>query len=158
LEYNDKDLKLAGEVVQSFVGINKAIVKFTQQNASSLGLTVPQLGILNMIRSRPGLTLKNVTELLSLPKSTVSMAVDGLVNLGLVEREPSQEDRREVHVNATARGKEISQKSIENSLSYKAMAAALEKLPEEDIQLLVRIHNDLLASLKQTNLLLPYEK
>ncbi|MFB9761329.1 MarR family winged helix-turn-helix transcriptional regulator [Ectobacillus funiculus] len=153
MELNPQDLKQAGEVVQSFVSMNQAIIKFTQQNASSIGLTVQQMAILNLIRAKPEITLKAIAERLSLPKSTVSVNIDGLVNLELIERKQSQEDRREVNVKVTIKGKELSQKAIENSFSYKAMAVALEELSKEDIQTLLSIHNKLLASLRQTSFL-----
>ncbi|KFN02771.1 MarR family transcriptional regulator [Bacillus clarus] len=144
-----QSFKQAGEVVQSFVTINKEIIKFTHQNASTLGLTVQQMGILNTIYASPNIALKDISERLSVPKSTVSVNVDELVNLELIERKQSQEDRREIKLQVTPKGQEISKKSIENSTSYKAMALALEQLPEEDIQTLLRIHKDLLISLQQ---------
>ncbi|MGV2488012.1 UNVERIFIED_CONTAM: winged helix-turn-helix transcriptional regulator, partial [Bacillus mycoides] len=82
------------------------------------------------------------------PKSTMSVNVDELVNLGLIERKQSHEDRREIQLKVTTKGQEISKRSIENSTSYKAMELALEQLSEEDIQTLLRIHNDLLNSLQ----------
>lgn len=139
------------EVVQSFVAINKEIIKFTNQNASSLGLTVQQMGILNTIYVIPNITLKSISERLSVPKSTVSVNVDELVNLGLVERETSSEDRREKKLKVTTKGQETSKKSIENSTSYKAMSLALEQLQETEIQTLLRIHKNLLNSLQQFN-------
>lgn len=151
MELNNQGLKKAGEVVQSFVTINKEIIKFTHQNASSLGLTVQQMGILNTIYINPDLTLKAISERLSMPKSTVSINIDELVNLGLVGRKQSQKDRREVKLKVTSKGKEVSKKAIENSTSYKAMAFALEQFQEEDIQALLRIHNNLLAYLQQLN-------
>ncbi|GAA3314667.1 hypothetical protein GCM10020331_007780 [Ectobacillus funiculus] len=48
--------------------MNQAIIKFTQQNASSIGLTVQQMAILNLIRAKPEITLKAIAERLSLPK------------------------------------------------------------------------------------------
>ncbi|MFD0771211.1 MarR family winged helix-turn-helix transcriptional regulator [Bacillus sp. CGMCC 1.60114] len=149
MSVKNQRFKQAGEVVQSFVTINKEIIKFTHQNASSLGLTVQQIGILNTIYAIPNITLKDISERLSAPKSTVSVNVDELVNLGLIERKQSQEDRREIKLKVTTKGQETSKKSIENSTSYKAMALALEQLQEEDIQTLLRIHKDLLVSLQQ---------
>jgi len=55
-------VKLAGEVVQSFMSVSKTLVKFTQQNASSLGLSIQQMGILNTIYAAPNITLKEITE------------------------------------------------------------------------------------------------
>ncbi|MFD3446473.1 MarR family winged helix-turn-helix transcriptional regulator [Microbacteriaceae bacterium 4G12] len=151
MELNTQDLKQAGEVVQLFVSINKEILKFTKQNAASIGLTMQQMGILNMICAKPEITLKAVSEQLNIPKSTVSVSIDGLVNLGFIEREQSQEDRREVKLKATMKGKEISQKSIQNSSSYKAMAAVLKEFSEEDIRTLLSLNNTLLTSLHQVS-------
>ncbi|MED4050745.1 MarR family winged helix-turn-helix transcriptional regulator [Priestia megaterium] len=151
MEFSNLDLKQAGEIVQSFISVNTAIIKFTQDNASSLGLTVQQMGILNWISSNPGNTLKAVTEQLDIPKSTVSVNIDGLVNLGLVEREQSKENRREVNLKVTIKGRDISQKSIKNASSYKAVARALEKFSKEDIDSLLHMHKSLLSSLKEIN-------
>ncbi|MEG7924864.1 MarR family transcriptional regulator [Bacillus cereus] len=149
MSLKNQSFKQAGEVVQSFVTINKEIIKFTHQNASSLGLTVQQMGILNTIYALPNVTLKEISERLSVPKSTVSVNVDELVNLQLIERKQSNEDRREIKLKVTNQGQEASKKSIENSTSYKAMELALQQLQEDDVQTLLRIHKDLLISLQQ---------
>ncbi|HDR7590439.1 MarR family transcriptional regulator [Bacillus mycoides] len=148
MSLHKQGIKQASEIVHSFVKINKEIIKFTHQNASTLGLTVQQMGILNSIYATPNTTLKDISERLSVPKSTMSVNVDELVNLELIERKQSHEDRREIQLKVTTKGQEISKRSIENSTSYKAMELALEQLSEEDIQILLRIHNDLLNSLQ----------
>ncbi|PGL29611.1 MarR family winged helix-turn-helix transcriptional regulator [Bacillus thuringiensis] len=144
----NQSLKIGAEGVQSFVAINKEIIKLRNQNASSLGLTVQQMGILNTIYRIPNITLKIISERLSVPKSTVSVNVDELVNLGLIERNPSSEDRREIKLKVTMKGQEITQKSIENSISYKAMSLALEQLEETEIQTLLHMHKNILNSLR----------
>ncbi|PFC69926.1 MarR family transcriptional regulator [Bacillus cereus] len=149
MSLKNQSFKQAGEIVQSFVTINKEIIKFTHQNASSLGLTVQQMGILNTIYALPNVTLKEISERLSVPKSTVSVNVDELVNLQFIERKQSDEDRREIKLKVTNQGQEASKKSIENSTSYKAMELALQQLQEDDVQTLLRIHKDLLISLQQ---------
>ncbi|PET14016.1 MarR family winged helix-turn-helix transcriptional regulator [Bacillus thuringiensis] len=149
MSLKNQSFKQAGEVVQSFVTINKEIIKFTHQNASSLGLTVQQMGILNTIYALPNVTLKEISERLSVPKSTVSVNVDELVSLQFIERKQSDEDRREIKLKVTNQGQEASKKSIENSTSYKAMELALQQLQEDDVQTLLRIHKDLLISLQQ---------
>lgn len=149
MDYTDKYVKRAAGVVQSFMTISRTLVKFTQQNADSLGLTVTQMGILNTIRTSPGITLKEITERLFSPKSTISISVDSLVNLGLVARKSSEEDRREVNLKLTREGEEVSKKSCENAVSYRAMLSALEKLSEEDVQSLLRIHRELSMHLQK---------
>ncbi|PFJ10179.1 MarR family winged helix-turn-helix transcriptional regulator [Bacillus thuringiensis] len=149
MSLKNQSFKQAGEVVQSFVTINKEIIKFTHQNASSLGLTVQQMGILNTIYALPNVTLKEISERFSVPKSTVSVNVDELVNLQFIKRKQSDEDRREIKLKVTKQGQKASKKSIENSTSYKAMELALQQLQEDDVQTLLRIHKDLLISLQQ---------
>lgn len=149
MDYNDGRVKKAIEVLQSFWTINKTTTKFTQQNAESLGITLQQLSIINTLYSFPGLTLKNITERLFSSKSTVSVSVDGLVHLGLVERTISEEDRREINLKLTLKGEEVSRKSRENAFSYKAMVLALEKLNEEEVETLLRLHQQLLSSLQE---------
>ncbi|MDR3541284.1 MAG: MarR family winged helix-turn-helix transcriptional regulator [Desulfosporosinus sp.] len=148
MDYNDNHVKQAAAVVQSFVTISKTLTQFTKQNAASLGLTLQQMGILNTIYPSPNITLKEITEKLQLSKSTVSINVEDLVNLGLVERKTSTEDRREIHLKLTTAGQELSKKSCQNAPSYKAMIFALEKLSEEDIQFLLQIHNELSTNLQ----------
>ncbi|WP_416825372.1 MarR family winged helix-turn-helix transcriptional regulator [Ectobacillus polymachus] len=144
----DTSTNRTSEVIQSFTSVNRTLLTFTQQNASSLGLTVPQMGILNTIYIGPSITLKAITEKLALPKSTVSVNVDGLVNLGLVERAQSAEDRREIHVTVTAKGEEAAKASIQNASSFRAMKIALQSLSEEEITTLLRLHSQLLSSLQ----------
>ncbi|MGV2488312.1 UNVERIFIED_CONTAM: MarR family transcriptional regulator, partial [Bacillus mycoides] len=53
MSLHKQGIKQASEIVHSFVKINKEIIKFTHQNASTLGLTVQQMGILNSIYATP---------------------------------------------------------------------------------------------------------
>ncbi|MFD0681118.1 MULTISPECIES: MarR family winged helix-turn-helix transcriptional regulator [unclassified Paenibacillus] len=152
MNYKDENVKKAIEVLQSFWAINKTTTKFTQQNAESLGITLQQLSIINTLYSFPGLTLKNITERLFSSKSTVSVSVDGLVSLGLVERTTSDEDRREINLKLTSKGEELSRKSSENAFSYKAMILALEKMDEKDVELLLKLNKELLCSLQEIQL------
>jgi DNA-binding MarR family transcriptional regulator len=148
MDYTDIKVVQAGEVVKSFITISKTLAKFTLQNATSLGLTLPQMGILNTISASPEITLKEITVKLQLPKSTVSTTVDDLVNLGFIKRKTNDEDRREIKLTSTAAGKELASKSSQNALSYRAMIYALEKMSEEDVQVLTRIHEEVLNHLQ----------
>ncbi|MBV7275842.1 winged helix-turn-helix transcriptional regulator [Clostridium sp. PL3] len=148
MDYNNLKVKQSGEVVQSFMAISGTLTRFTSQNADSMGLTLQQMGILNIVSAFPEITLKGITDKLNLPKSTVSVNVDSLVNLKLIDRKITKENRREIHLTSTSKGKELSKKSSQNALSYRAMALALEKIPEEDVQTLIRIHKELLNHLR----------
>lgn len=149
MDYKDPKVQQAGEVVQSFMAISRTLTKFTTQNAESLGLNLPQMGILNLISAFPGITLKDTGERLHLPKSTVSVNVESLVQLELINRQTMDDDRREIHLSSTLKGQELSGKSSQNALSYRAMLAALEKIPEQDIQVLIQTQKALLTHLQE---------
>lgn len=147
MDYNNLEVKKAAEVVQSFVLLTKTITKFTKENAQSLGLTVQQMGILNKIYSTPKITFKELTDSLMLPKSTTSVSVDELVNIGLIERKACKEDRRKIDLCLTVKGNELAKKSIENPASYLAMIKALENISQEEIEKLLDIHKKIYSFL-----------
>lgn len=147
LDFKDPKVKQVQEVYQSLWGINKATARLTKKNAESFGLTLQQLSILNTLFAFPELTQQDLAERLISSKSTISVGVDKLVKMGLVERESSDEDRREVKLKLTTEGEGVSKKSSRNSISYKAMLSALENMPDEDIQSLLRIQKELLNHL-----------
>ncbi|MBM7655893.1 MarR family winged helix-turn-helix transcriptional regulator [Neobacillus cucumis] len=147
LNFNKPKVKQVQEFYQSLWAINKTTAKLTKKNAESFGLTLQQLSILNTLFAFPELTQQELAERLISSKSTISVGVDKMVKMGLVEREFSEEDRREVKLKLTIKGEEVSKKSSKNSISYKAMLYALEQMPDEDIQSLLRIHKELLNHL-----------
>jgi len=150
LNFKDPKVQKVQEVYKSLWSINKTTANLTKKNAEGFGLTLQQLSILNTLFSFPELTQQELVERLISSKSTISVGIDKLVKRGLVERKSSEEDRREVKLKLTKKGEDVSKESSKNSISYKAMLLALEKMPEEDIQSLLRIQKDLLNHLKES--------
>jgi DNA-binding MarR family transcriptional regulator len=130
LNFNDPKVKQVMQVYQSFWAINKTTANLTKKNAESFGLSLQQLSILNTLLAFPELTQQELADKLISSKSTISVGIDKLVKMGLVERKFSVEDRREVKLKLTIKGEEVSKKSSKNSISYKAMLFALDKIPE----------------------------
>ena len=149
MDYQDPMVKQSAAVLHSLWAIGKITTRLSQQNAAGLGLTLQQMAVLNTLFSAPGITLKEVTEKLDSAKSTISVSVDGLVRMGLVARNASGGDRREVQLELTPEGIELSRKSTQNAYAYRAMADALASMPKEDIDALLRIHRELQARLEQ---------
>lgn len=85
-------------------------MQITRQYESELGLTFLQLAIVNTISFHQGGTLKQVSEQLSLSKSTASTQVDQLVVKGIIHRETSKTDRRETMLSLTKQGTEAAKK------------------------------------------------
>ncbi|WP_311315409.1 helix-turn-helix domain-containing protein [Neobacillus mesonae] len=60
------------------------------------GLSLQQLSILNTLLAFPELTQQQLADKLISSKSNISVGIDKLVKMELVERKFSKEDRREV--------------------------------------------------------------
>ncbi|GAA3004946.1 MarR family winged helix-turn-helix transcriptional regulator [Kitasatospora albolonga] len=76
-----------------------AATRFAERTAE-LGLNPPDVGLLRMIATRPGLSQRALAEQLGVVPSRVVALIDGLEKKGLVERRRSTEDRRhhELHL------------------------------------------------------------
>ncbi|MBC1359182.1 MarR family winged helix-turn-helix transcriptional regulator [Listeria booriae] len=106
-------LQQTGDIIKAIVSINNALSQITKQHESAIGVTFHQLAIINTIQFHQGGTLKQVTDQLSLSKSTASTQVDQLVTKGYIKREFSKKDRRETRLTLTTKGIELAQQSIE---------------------------------------------
>ncbi|UOW69692.1 MarR family winged helix-turn-helix transcriptional regulator [Paraclostridium bifermentans] len=150
MDYNDIKLKKAIEVLQSFYSVIKETSDFTKKNAHELGMTIQQLSILNALATNSNLTLKNLTEVMSmsLSKSSVSLIVDKLVEQDIVERKSSTLDRRQIILNLTEKGIQLYQQSQSNAYAYKAMLLALNGIDSKDIDLLLTLHDHIIENIK----------
>ena len=150
MDYNDIKLKNAIEVLQSFYSVIKETSDFTKKNAHELGMTIQQLSILNALATNSNLTLKNLTEVMSmsLSKSSVSLIVDKLVEQDIVERKSSTLDRRQIILNLTEKGIQLYQQSQSNAYAYKAMLLALNGIDSKDIDLLLTVHDHIIENIK----------
>ncbi|EQB87216.1 DNA-binding MarR family transcriptional regulator [Clostridium punense] len=83
--------------------------------ASCCEITISQCHAIVEIGRIEKLSLNELAELLQLDKSTISRTINNLVDLGLVQREVSPEDRRYITINLTKEGKKI-YKNIEDSM------------------------------------------
>ena len=84
----------------------------------ALGITTTQLGVLFALEKRPGALLKEVSDALGINKSATTALVDRMEMAGLVERRPSADDGRAVHLVATAEG-------VEKAVAARPIVAAL---------------------------------
>jgi DNA-binding MarR family transcriptional regulator len=67
------------------------------------GLTPAQAFMLRVVLARPGVVQNELAEAMSIARPTATRALDGLEKLGLVARQPTERDGREVAVLPTDR-------------------------------------------------------
>lgn len=77
-------------------------------------------------------TMNELADYIGLASSTMTGRVDRLVELGVVERERSQEDRRVVLVKVAKRGEDIESMRMEHGL--RVVRAMLRTLDEEEVK------------------------
>jgi MarR family transcriptional regulator for hemolysin len=68
------------------------------------GLTVPQFRTLCFLSTAAGSSLSAVADFIGLSLPAMSRLVDGLVEVGLIERRPCDDDRRHVRLSVTVEG------------------------------------------------------
>jgi DNA-binding MarR family transcriptional regulator len=90
----------------------KTLRRFEQMVAAQLkgssdcnGVTLSQCHALLEIENRDQLSLGELAQQLGLDKSTLSRTIDGLVNIGLVQRAPDPDDRRSIRLSLTGQGR-----------------------------------------------------
>jgi DNA-binding MarR family transcriptional regulator len=84
--------------------ILRATELFARDLAHAVGLTPAQLRVLQIVAENSSATPKTLANKMGVSQATVTALVDKLVMSGLVQRVPSEQDRRQINVLATAKG------------------------------------------------------
>lgn len=107
----DKELsKQDYEALASFRAAIRRFVRFTEEGARAEGITPQQHQAMLAIMGQPGrewATVGEIAEFLQLKHHTTVGLIDRCEASGLVERRLSQEDRRQVQVTLTDKGREM---------------------------------------------------
>jgi len=109
------------------------------------GLVASHGAILSALYANSGmLRLTDIAEIIERKKPTVTVLVDRLVKMGIVSRQPSQDDARITNIMLTPRGYEI--KDTLNLIGSDLLAKAFKGLSpgerEACAELLFRIHSN----------------
>jgi DNA-binding MarR family transcriptional regulator len=92
-------------------------------------LTLRQMRTMMVIHEQREVSIKELAEALNVSPPSASSMVDRLLGLGLVEREPSQEDRREVCVRLSPQGEVHSREMEGHFLAF--ISDLIERVGEE---------------------------
>jgi DNA-binding MarR family transcriptional regulator len=84
--------------------ILRATELFERDLARAVGLSPAQLRVLQVVAEKSSATPKTLATQMGVSQATVSALVDKLETRGLVQRVPSEQDRRQINVLATALG------------------------------------------------------
>jgi DNA-binding MarR family transcriptional regulator len=96
-----------------------------------IGISMPQAKLLYLVASVDGMHMSTLAARLHVTLSTVSGAVDRLVDQGLASRHDDPADRRQVVVTATSEGSALIERFRE--LSESQLAALLDALDDRQL-------------------------
>jgi DNA-binding MarR family transcriptional regulator len=128
------------ELVQEAVELERQVGRIIGQHAPSVwidsGLTVTQLRSLFLIANRGSTNFRRLAEALKVTPSNVTGIIDRLEEQGLVSRTQNPEDRREMTLQATDRGRALV--SDLKGAGVKQMTRILSLLSVDDLSSFVR--------------------
>jgi DNA-binding MarR family transcriptional regulator len=84
---------------------------FDKEAQARSGIGAAQMFILHVLQQEADLTMNELAERTATDQSSVSLAVRRLVEEGYVHREPGAEDRRQVRLSLTTKGRTLSRRS-----------------------------------------------
>ncbi|XER05408.1 hypothetical protein SRRS_08900 [Sporomusa rhizae] len=139
--------KIFREIVKTCV---RKLGLLQKADTACCGITVAQCHTLVEIGRTEGLSLNELSESLTLDKSTMSRTVDNLVKTGLVERKIDNADRRYAKITLTAKGVEMVE-SINSSIED-YFERILRFIPQEKRETVVEALPYLLTAVRDTEL------
>ena len=121
-------------VVYLFKAIQKIYRDQIFEKSRQYGFTGPQIGLIIRLNKNPYITLKEISELLGLSKSTVSGMVDRLVGQGVVIREVPEDNRRIVRLSLSS---DFQKNNVLKELSNKYIIDFIKDASQEDLDKII---------------------
>lgn len=97
-------MSISSKVLITLRQIIRAAEMHDKDLSRSVGLTLPQVVAMQILRNEGALTVGTLAKHMNLTQATVTSLVDRLVAKGIVDRQKSTEDKRRVVVAATESG------------------------------------------------------
>ncbi len=103
------------ELVESMDKLTTFTRKFQKQLLSGdlKDYTLRQLYYIELINKNRGISISDLARILGVKKSTVSVAINQLIDLEIVEKTQSERDKRFYYLELTLKGEEIIEKHMQ---------------------------------------------
>jgi MarR family transcriptional regulator, organic hydroperoxide resistance regulator len=101
------------ELALAVKALQRAMERGANEALRPLGLTGAQADALTVLRQAGPISLKELGELLIAEAGHPSRLVDRLVEAGLVQRQPSEDDRRRIVLSLTSAGRKLEKRAEE---------------------------------------------
>lgn len=140
---------LTEQLFSTIVQLRKLISKQAYESHEEKMATMLQFSALNFLKDQSEVNVGDLAEFLQLSKSSATQLIERLVKMGLVKRISDKQDRRVIRLTITSKGEDefvaLKKKIMEK------MNRFLSKIPEKDIKELIRIHSNLIETIKNND-------
>lgn len=125
----------SSKFLHTFRRVNKNMMRFIHNTALENDLSIPQYSVLMTIAPRKEMTQKQLGEVLQIPKSTLSTAVDGLVQTEWLHRQPVPDNRREMQLILSEKGNSLFEKiSQQKGSIHRTIETIMDTLTEKQFE------------------------
>ncbi len=134
------------ELVESMDKLNELMRKFQTQliTGDLKEYTLRQLYYIELIDKNEGISVSELSKTLDVQKSTVSVAINQLIQLGIVRKIQSTDDKRFYFLQLTSKGNEIME--MHKKIHKDTIKRILNILNPEEVQNFVNIVNKITLS------------
>jgi len=129
----EDDKRLEGSVMQAFLEFQRAVdlhQRLVLQNLCDGGTQPAQVTLLRVVATYPGLSQREIADMLGLSRARVTRILQGLEEMGAVKRVRDDSDQRVARVYLTAIGEEID--ANKEALRLEHIAQVFGSLTEEE--------------------------
>jgi len=123
----------------------RALRTFDRQAQSRFGLGAAQMFILHVLRQEGELSMNELADRTATDQSSASLAVGKLVTEGYVQRSVSEEDRRQVRLALTAKGRALVKRSP--PAAQERIMSSVQAMPQTDRAQLMALLDRLTAGM-----------
>ena len=126
----------AQEIAEELRPVILRLGRHLRRETEQLGVTSHQATLLWLVKTRPGLSLRELARAEGISAPSLSAHVDRLEALGLIRRVRSSDDRRRVGLELTPEGRSTVRRVRARRTTW--LAGRLGRLPEDDRELVER--------------------
>jgi DNA-binding MarR family transcriptional regulator len=134
------------ELVEAMDDLSELIRKFQTQLLSGdlKQYTLRQLYYIELINKHEGISVSEISKKLEIKKSTVSVAINQLIDLGIITKIQSKDDKRFYFLQLTPKGKEIMKMHMQ--VHKNTIKKILKILNQEEVEKFIQIVNKIKIS------------
>lgn len=134
------------ELVESMDKLSELTREFQKQLLSGdlKEYTLRQLYYIELINKNKDISISEISRILEVKKSTVSVAINQLIDMGIVIKTQSESDKRFYFLQLTPKGENIINKHME--IHKDTIKKILEILNAEEVDNFIKIINKITAS------------